>query len=650
MDRKKGPGSALTSLLARLGLHHLGDGVRSLVPYAAAGLLLLALQHSPINETLNLLLYDLITSLRPAPSGMDKPITIIGIDESDLATYGFPIDDKVLCQAIDRLIAEGAVAIGLDIYRDQGVGPDQACLRERFRDNPRLVSIFNVAEAIGPVPGTPTDRRGFNDLVLDADGVIRRDLVHVAGQDEATVSLPLRLLEVGKGQRNLRQRLEKGSEPGPWLDPASGGYDQLDAAGFQQMLSFHQIGSFHLWNLQDVLGRRPIPADQIRGHIVLIGSTAPSLRDLFPVPQTRSALAEKQLLVPGVEIHAHRLAALMDRGVGGDPRRLRTLPGWVERLAEVLAVVLGIALGEAFRLLRRSVLVVLLVATVMVGGAVLLLYNFVWVGLSLPLTGLIAMAGAAWVRRGASSQKQRQQIERLLGQTTSPAVARQLWNQRDGLLSDGRFEGRQLPVTVLMSDTCQFTSVSERLTPGELLDWLNRGMALFVPAITRRGGMVNKFTGDGLLAVFGAPLSSGEQSDAKAAIDAALAIQRAVMSLNEELEKEGLPAMGLRVGVHSGPVLAGSMGSSERLEYAVIGDAVNCASRLESLKKDRQNNLCRVLVSSSTVDLLPKGLPLEWLDWGEMNVKGRSEPLRIWELRGGLKRDSALESAQATGP
>jgi adenylate cyclase len=92
------------------------------------------------------------------------------------------------------------------------------------------------------------------------------------------------------------------------------------------------------------------------------------------------------------------------------------------------------------------------------------------------------------------------------------------------------------------------------------------------------------------------------------------------------------------------------MGSSERLEYAVIGDAVNCAARLESLDKQRQTNLCRVLVSSSTLDLLPKGLPLEWLDWGELNVKGRTEPLRIWELRGGLRRDSALESARATGP
>jgi adenylate cyclase len=121
-------------------------------------------------------------------------------------------------------------------------------------------------------------------------------------------------------------------------------------------------------------------------------------------------------------------------------------------------------------------------------------------------------------------------------------------------------------------------------------------------------------------------------------------------SLNGELEKEGLPAMGLRIGVHSGAVLAGSMGSSERLEYAVIGDAVNCASRLESIDKERQNNLRRVLVSSSTLDLLPTGLALEWLDWGELSVKGRTEPLHIWELRGGLRRDSALESARATGP
>jgi adenylate cyclase len=92
--------------------------------------------------------------------------------------------------------------------------------------------------------------------------------------------------------------------------------------------------------------------------------------------------------------------------------------------------------------------------------------------------------------------------------------------------------------------------------------------------------------------------------------------------------------MRLRVGIHSGDVLAGSVGSSERLEYGVIGDAVNCAARLEAIEKERQSNLCRVLASSSTRDLLPHDVALLWKEWGSIHVKGRQQPLRIWELLG----------------
>lgn len=94
--------------------------------------------------------------------------------------------------------------------------------------------------------------------------------------------------------------------------------------------------------------------------------------------------------------------------------------------------------------------------------------------------------------------------------------------------------------------------------------------------------------------------------------------------------------MHVRIGVHSGDVLAGSMGSSERLEYAVMGDTVNCASRLESHEKTRQNNICRVLVSSATRDLLTpeQRQQLEWDHWGSLQVKGRQQPLDVWELRG----------------
>jgi adenylate cyclase len=609
---------------------------RRSAPYAVAGLMLLGLQRLPLTETLDLLWYDLITTLRPAPAGREHPIALVGIDEGDIDAFGWPIDDAIICQAIDRITAAGATAVGLDIYRDRGVGPNQECLRQRFRDDPRLISINNVAEGIGPVPGTPPQRQGFNDLVVDPDGVVRRDLVHVSGQDAATVSFPLRVLEVGKGALWMRQQLEKGTAPGPWLEPSSGGYQRLDAAGCQQMLVFDQPGSFPLWNLRQVLAQKPLPERAFRGRMVLIGSTAPSLRDLFPVPKTRFATDSSLMLIPGVEVHAQRLAALLDRYNGDHTRRIRTLPGWSDAVLELLAAALGLGLGEAFRQLRRSVLAVGLMAVLLVGGSVVLLLANVWIGLAMPLAALVMMAGAAWLRRGAASQEQQQQIERLLGQTTSPAVARALWNQREQLLSDGRFEGRQLNVTVLMSDTCNFTTVSERLDPRSLLAWLNQGMSRFVPAITTRGGMVNKFTGDGLLAVFGAPLSDGPEADALSAVEAALAIQSVVEELNEGLAERGEPAMHLRIGVHSGEVLAGSIGSSERLEYAVIGDAVNCASRLESVEKERQRNRCRVLVSAETRSLLPDDLALRWEGWGLVPLKGRQEPLEVWELLGAV--------------
>lgn len=613
----------------------ISSALNRLAPYWVAGLLLWALQSSGVAEALNLKLYDLITTLRPAPSAVRLPITILSVTEDDISNYGWPIDDSLFCQAIDRLLQGGALAIGLDIYRDRGVGRDQQCLRDRFRQQPRLVSIFNAAEGIGPVPGTPSLRRGFNDVVVDPDGVVRRDLVHVSGQDEATVSLPLRLLEVGFGTDRLRRDLEADTAAGPWLEPGSGGYNRLDAAGLQQLMVFRQLGSFATWSLRDMLTPGRVPPAQIRGRFVLIGSTAPSLKDVFEVPQSFSHPGATQLEVPGVELHALRLAALIDRFNGDDSLRLSTPPAWLENGFSLLIVSLGIALGESFRGLRRSIVVVFGLAAALAVTAVGLLWiGRVWIDLIFPLSGLMVMASAAWLRRGVTSQQQRQQFEKLLGQTTSPAVARQLWNQRDTLLRDGRFEGRQLPVTIVFSDLNNFTAVSENLSPRDLLAWLNRAMAICVPAFTRRGGMVNKFTGDGFLAVFGAPVSASCELDALAAINAALEIQTGLQVLNETLAAEGLPTMRMRLGIHSGDVLAGSMGSSERLEYALIGDTVNCASRLESLEKDRHDNICRILVSSATYALLPPEQALEWLPWGPRRVKGRKEPLEIWELRG----------------
>lgn len=610
--------------------------------YGVAALILWGLETSRILQSVNLLVYDYVTSTSKAPSGQSQPIVLIGISESDIQAYGWPIDDSLLCEAVDRLSHEGVKAIGLDLYRDKGIGAQQNCLRETIQHNPALVSIFNVADGIASIPGAPTGQQGYNDLVIDDDGVVRRDLVHVGGQDERVVTLPMRLLEVATGNNKLRRDLESGVGRNSWLGQNSGGYYALDAAGFQQMLPFAEPGSFRLWTLQQLLAGQ-IPARSLQGTIALIGSTAPSLRDLFQVPHTRFQNSASLALMPGVEIHANRLAALMDRLEQPQRSKIWTAPAEFTNVLILIAAVISALVTERISPIRRGLLLLMLLigSWLLVGSLALLVH--VWLELSETAIALLLFGGTGLLRRGALAQVQRQQVERLLGQTTSPAVAEQLWSQRETLLSHGRFEGRQLPVTVIFSDTRNFTTVSEGLSPAALLNWLNRCMAYCVPAITNRGGMVNKFTGDGFMAVYGAPIGLGPAGDARAALQTALEIQQGMTQLNAELEASGEPPIALRLGIHSGPVLAGSMGCSERLEYAVIGDTVNCASRLESIEKDRHDNLCRVLISEETRDLLSQEVTateeewlgrLIWMDWGSMKVKGREEPLRIWELRG----------------
>ena len=603
--------------------------VAVLSPYGIGFLVLAGLSASGISETLNLLLYDVSLNLRAAPSGRSTPVRLIGIDEADIRRYGWPLDDHLLSQAVQRLSRDGALAIGIDLYRDRGMGPGAEELRQELRRNPKVVAIFNAAEAIPAPPTTPARQQAFNDLVLDSDGVLRRDLVHVDGQPENSLALPLRLLEVAQGHAKLRQRFNKEPLRQQWLQASSGGYSQVDASGRQRMLAFHQPGSFPLWSLTQLLNGQ-IPPAQIKGSLVLIGSTAASLRDSFNTPFTRFSSAASLATMPGVEVHGHRLAALVDLE-GGGKFQMEALPSWAEGLLLLIAIGAGIAIGEAAQALRRSGWLLLIGEIVLLGLGFGLLLNGYWLAVSLPAASLAVLTAAGWLRRGAASQLQRRQIERLLGQTTSPEVAAELWKQRETLLEEGRFPGRQLAVTILFADIVGFSKVSERLPPTDTLQWVNRGMELFVPLIHRHGGMVNKFTGDGFLAVFGVPVAQDPRQTATNAIATGQALQGAVAELKKELLAEQRPIMRLRVGIHSGEVITGSMGSSERMEYAVIGDVVNVSARLESLEKERMDSDCRVLVSETTLELVEaKDWPLN--NWGDFPLKGRDQTVNVYEL------------------
>ena len=592
--------------------------------------MLLVLQSSRLIQTANLLLYDLTVRLRPAPNGAATPVRLIAIDERDLQQLGWPLDDALLIRAIQRLDQAGAAAIGLDLYRDIGVGDAHSALRQLSRSNPRLVSVFSHVDGIRAIRGTPASRQAYNDLVIDPDDVVRRDLLFVRGMGSAMVPLPLRMLEVGNAGRPLREALER--DPA-WIQPLqanSGGYHGLDHGGVQRMLAFHRLGSFPSWSLRELLAGQ-VPEASLRGSLVLIGSKAPSLRDGFRVPFT-GPQPGRSLRLAGVELHAHRLAALIDLQ-GGRLLGLRAAPPWLNSALLVSAVLAGVALGEGIGALRRSQITVLAVAIGMVVVTALSLASGWWFDAASPLAALAALAAAAWTRRAQEQQQQRQELQGLLQQTTSTSVAGELWRQRELLLEGGRFPGRRLELTVLFTDIEHFTQVAEQLDPEELLAWLNRGMAAMVGPVQGEGGLVNKFTGDGLLAVFGAPLDRGTQLEGLAAVQAATTIRRALATLNAQLRAEGLPEMRVRIGINTGPVLAGSVGTPERWEFSVVGDTVNCAARIEGLQcNEGPSPACRVLLSGSTLALVRETIRGPWKLWGILPLSGRSTAVEVWEL------------------
>ncbi len=596
-------------------------------------LVLLALHKGRLAEAGNLRLHDLALGWRPLPSAAGLPIRVVAIEEEDLRRLGWPLDDRHLVGAIRRLEGAGVRTIGLDLYRDLGVGEGREDLRRLAASPGPVISVFSLIDGIPAIPGTPPERQAYNDVLLDRDGVVRRDLVHVRGQAPAVVALPLRLLEHSRSQNPgpLRRRLERDPRGLAPLDAQSGGYGDLDDAGLQRLLPFHDPATIPSWSLSELLAGR-VPPAALRDTIVLVGSRAPSQRDLFPVPIRWSGGGLPAGQMAGVDVHAQRLAALLARERGQRPG-LTPAPGWLNGGLLLAAMALGVALGEGIGSLRRSVVAVALGGGVALGTGVALLLAGFWLNLVLPLAALLAVAAAAWTARGADQQGQRRLLQRLLGQTISPAVARELWAQRRSLLAGDRFPGRRRFVTVLVADIAGFMGLAEHLPPETLLAWMNRVLEVVVDPIEVRGGLVNKFTGDGLLAVFGAPLGQGREADARAALAAARGIRVGIDALNTTLSREGLPAVRLRLGLHSGWVLAGSIGSRQRWEYGVIGDAVNCAARIEALKGPPMREGCRILISALTRDLAGAADDGDGgRSWGAIPLSGRQRSEEIWEI------------------
>lgn len=214
---------------------------------------------------------------------------------------------------------------------------------------------------------------------------------------------------------------------------------------------------------------------------------------------------------------------------------------------------------------------------------------------------------------------ERDRVRDLLGKVVSPEIAAQL------LHSDLKLGGEEREVTILFSDLRDFTALSEKLPPAEVLALLNRYLDRMSGIVEKHGGVIDKYIGDAIMALFGAPVAT--PGAAARAIVAAQEMKASLADLNRELAAEGRPALALGIGINTGGVIAGNMGSKTRLNYTVIGDGVNLAARLEALTKDPAYD-ARIIISAATAAAAHATAQMRPL--GRVTVKGKSEAVEIY--------------------
>jgi adenylate cyclase len=590
-------------------------------------------------EPFELAVYDAMMRLR-SDAPVDARLLLVAITEADIRTQKqWPLPDRVYAAALNQLQQHQPRTIGLDILRDIPIEPGQAALtKELSRSNVIAIqSLGNTPEEAIPAPAVvPADRTGFSDLITDTDGVVRRNLMVVSegAVESASFSTRLAMHYLNQsGDRLSNGNFVLGKAIFSPLKSNSGGYQRIDAGGEQILLNYRSAQyPAEVVTLNQVLQNQVNPA-LIQDRIVLIGSTAPSVKDLFFTPFSPAKTANPKM--PGVVIHAHMLSQTLTAAIEG--RSLFWF--WSEPMEILWIVSWAIAGGLLAGWIQRPFILALAgtgLLLLLLGAGYGFFLHHAWVPIAAPAIAATAVGSFTIIHQMQYARQQQQIVMKLLGQQTSPEIALALWNSRDRLLQSGMLAGQTLTVTVLFIDIRNFSGVSEQHSPEVMMSWLNEYMGSMTQAVHHHHGIVNKFMGDGLMAVFGVPvprLTTAEiAKDARQTVVCALEMGDRLQTLNQDWQQRGLPVVQMRAGIYTGTVMAGSLGGKNRLEYAVIGDSVNIAARLEACQKDKQLDACRILIARETLNHLQDQFRVQ--AWGHLQLRGRQSLVEVFQVLG----------------
>jgi adenylate cyclase len=603
-------------------------------------------------ESMELAAYDAFLRFRQAASDQDSRITLISVSEKDIQNQGrWPLSDATLARMLSILSECNPRAIGVDIYRDVPVPPGHEDLEAVLSKNRNIIAIMKFRGGRkGNIPAPAvlkgTEQVGFADMIVDPGGIVRRGILFLDDGKDVFFSLALRLALLYLSSENIAPQsdpthpeyLRLGQTSIRPFEANDGGYVGADAGGYQFFLDFKGLPKgFKSYSLTDVLETKFDP-ETIKGRIVIVGVTAESVKDFFYTPFSRGHTAAQR--ISGAALHGHIVSQLLRFGFGSSSP-LSTPNEW----AELLWILFWSLTGGSVSVRIRSAWRFILIASA--GLLVLGLVDYVLFlrGWWIPLipSALTWLVSAAIVTAYMLNLEKRQRsiLMQLFSKHVSSAVANTIWEQRDQFLDGGRPRSQKLIASVLFTDLVGFTSVSENLDPQSLLEWLNELFGSMSRQIDEQGGVINKYIGDAILAVFGVPVARKTKSeigrDAVKAVKCALSMEQKIIQLNKAWQSKDMPTIGMRIGIYTGPLVAGSLGSAQRLEYTVIGDTVNTASRLESydkggFKPDVFNNPCRIFIGETTQQYLDNQFITQQV--GMVSLKGKDQKINVYRVTG----------------
>jgi adenylate cyclase len=356
----------------------------------------------------------------------------------------------------------------------------------------------------------------------------------------------------------------------------------------------------------------------VRGRAVLVGASALRLQDQYPTPYTAtlSGLGAATYM-PGVEIHAHAVAGL----VAG--RVVRRLPGPIEALGlcalGLLAGAWLVRLSPARGALAAAGLAAALGGTALAAFVGARVWGDVVAPLGVLATVYVASVGVQYARAETHRRLTRRTFERYVDREIVDRLLAEPWLAP-------RMGGEQREVTVLFSDIRSFTTISEQHTPEQVVTFLNAYLTEMASVIRAERGCIDKYIGDAILAVWGNVLPMSPEEAATHAVRAALGMLERLDACQEAWRARGFPPIAIGIGLNTGEAVVGNIGSPEKMEFGVIGDAVNVASRIEGLTKEHG----ALLVSGRTRELVGDAFSCTFV--GEIPVKGRAQPVPLWRV------------------